>query len=83
MAWERTSAKIAALNGHTASTARINVNGATLHRLSVSGFGNRQAASQVCARVQAAGGSCFVRSVAGDTPVQWANRGGAKLAARR
>lgn len=83
MAWERASARINALEGRTASTAQITVNGATLHRLSVSGFGDRQAATQVCARVQAAGGSCFVRSVAGDTPMQWANRGGTKLASRR
>jgi Flp pilus assembly protein TadD/cell division protein FtsN len=83
LAWERASAKIGALGGHSASTAQITINGATLHRLSVSGFGNRQAAVQVCSRVQAAGGSCFVRSVAGDTPMQWANRGGTKLASRR
>jgi Flp pilus assembly protein TadD len=83
MAWERASAKIGALGGHSASTAQITMNGATLHRLSVSGFGNRVAAVQVCSRVQAEGGSCFVRSVAGDAPMQWANRGGTKLAARR
>jgi len=82
-AWDRATARIGILAGRSASTARVTVNGNQLYRLSVSGFASRDAATQVCVRVQSAGGSCFVRSIAGDTPVKWAGRGGTRIAARR
>jgi cell division septation protein DedD len=46
----------------------------TLHRLSVAGFADRAAAGRTCRSIQAKGGACFVRTVAGDAPVRWASR---------
>jgi len=55
----------------------------TLYRLSVAGSTPRAAAGRVCARIKAAGADCFVRSVAGDTPLQWASaKSGTRLASR-
>ena len=55
------------------TTVRIPGRG-TLHRLSVAGFANRDAAGRTCRSIQAKGGACFVRTVAGDAPVRWASR---------
>jgi Flp pilus assembly protein TadD len=46
----------------------------TLHRLSVAGFASRDSAGRTCRSIQAKGGACFVRTVAGDAPVRWASR---------
>ena len=46
----------------------------TLHRLSVAGFASRESAGRTCRSIQAKGGACFVRTVAGDAPVRWASR---------
>jgi len=46
----------------------------TFHRLSVSGFGTTSEAGRVCRSIRAKGGACFVRTNAGDTPIQWASR---------
>jgi hypothetical protein len=46
----------------------------TFHRLSVAGFASREAAGRTCRSIQAKGGACFVRTVAGDAPVRWASR---------
>ncbi len=84
VAWRGAVGRYRDLNSYTAATARVQVNNATLYRLSVSGFTSRAVAGQVCARIKAAGGDCFVRAVAGDTPLQWAsNAGGMRIASRR
>jgi Flp pilus assembly protein TadD len=46
----------------------------TFHRLSVSGFETQGEATHLCGVIRAKGGACFVRAVAGDTPVRWASR---------
>ena len=51
------------------------VRGASFVRLSVGGFASRAEANLVCARIQNANGNCFVRSVFGDAPAQWVQRG--------
>ncbi|WP_219895119.1 SPOR domain-containing protein [Aquisediminimonas profunda] len=84
VAWRGAVGRYHDLNSYTAATARVQVNNATLYRLSVSGFTSRAVAGQVCARIKAAGGDCFVRAAAGDTPLQWAsNGGGMRIASRR
>jgi Flp pilus assembly protein TadD len=55
------------------TTVRIPGRG-TLHRLSVAGFASRDSAGRICRSIQAKGGACFVRTVAGDAPVRWASR---------
>jgi Flp pilus assembly protein TadD len=49
-------------------------NKGTFHRLSIAGFDSQAAAAKVCNTIKAQGGACFVRSIAGDAPVQWASR---------
>lgn len=44
------------------------------HRLSIAGFDSQAAAADVCQKIKAKGGACFVRANAGDQPVQWASR---------
>ena len=46
----------------------------TFHRLSVSGFGTTGEAGRVCRSIRVRGGACFVRTTAGDAPIQWASR---------
>jgi len=46
----------------------------TFYRLSVKGFGSVNEAAALCSSLRHSGGSCFVRNVAGDTPVQIASR---------
>jgi len=59
----------------TPLSTTVNVPGrGILHRLSVAGFASREAAGRTCRSIQAKGGACFVRSVAGDAPVRWASR---------
>lgn len=82
--WNRNSSRLSELENYTPQTARVVVRGATFYRLSVSGFATRESANRVCTRVKASGGTCFVRSIAGDQPLQWVRRGGpTRIAARR
>ena len=56
-------------------SARFDSAKGTVYRLSVRGFAVATSAKRSAVRcAQAAGGSCFVRSVAGDAPVQFASR---------
>jgi hypothetical protein len=75
---ERAWAKAYRLYGFASRTplsTTIRVAGrGTFHRLSVSGFDSRSGADSACRSVRAKGGSCFVRAVAGDSPVRWASR---------
>lgn len=83
VAWRSAVGRSRELANYGASSARVQVKNASLYRLSVAGFTTRAAASQVCARVKAAGGDCFVRTIAGDTPLQWASaKLGTRLASR-
>jgi Flp pilus assembly protein TadD/cell division septation protein DedD len=83
IAWNGALKKTNEIGNYSPAASRVQVKGASLYRLAVSGFVTREAAGQVCAKIKAAGGGCFVRSVAGDAPLQWASRGGNKIAARR
>ena len=55
-------------------SARFASTKGTFYRLSVQGFGSVNEASALCSSLRRAGGSCFVRNVAGDAPVQIASR---------
>jgi hypothetical protein len=46
----------------------------TVWRLSVKGFASQREAIDRCQLLRSRGGNCFVRSVAGDSPVQFASR---------
>jgi tetratricopeptide (TPR) repeat protein len=81
-AWKGASAKTRELGNFDVSMPRVQVKSASLYRLSVSGFVTREAAGQVCAKVKASGGQCFIRSITDAKPVQWAARGGKRIASR-
>lgn len=73
-AWERASRLMPRLAGYEPARAEFSFAGGSLVRLSVSGFANRGDAVQLCEHIHARGGQCFVRQVAGDSPLRWARR---------
>jgi len=62
------------LDGYVPASAAYEMQSATLHRLSIAGFPTRAAARSVCLAIKARGSDCFVRTAAGDAPLQWALR---------
>jgi len=60
------------LDNYVPASAAYEMQSATLHRLSIAGFPTRAAARSVCLAVKARGADCFVRTAAGDAPLQWA-----------
>lgn len=74
VAWARLSKKYPALRDYTPMRARFEGPNGTVWRLSIKGFANQKEAVNRCKLLQSRGGSCFVRSVAGDSPVQFASR---------
>ncbi len=73
-AWTSASRKFAALRGYQPTSAAFNSNSGMVYRLSVKGFENRAEATRLCSSLKRSGGGCFVRSVAGDRPIQFASR---------
>ncbi|HEX8654708.1 MAG TPA: SPOR domain-containing protein [Allosphingosinicella sp.] len=74
-AWQQASARFGLANAEP-RTARVTVNGRSFTRVAIAGFGSRADAVRVCSSIQARGGSCFVRALAGDVPVRWASHNG-------
>jgi Flp pilus assembly protein TadD len=73
-AWNVAAHKFGSLKGYTPVSARYDSARGTVYRLSVKGFGSDREARLVCEALRNAGGTCFVRNVAGDRPVQFASR---------
>lgn len=73
-AWNGDARKFGALKAYLPMSARFASAKGTFYRLSVHGFGNVAEAKALCSSVRNHGGSCFVRNVAGDAPVQFASR---------
>lgn len=73
-AWSAVSKRYSVLRGYSPMSARFNSSKGVVYRLSVKGFSGPSEAKSLCASVRQAGGSCFVRSVAGDAPVRLASR---------
>ena len=74
VAWNRITAKYPALRNYTPMRARFAGPKGTVWRLSIKGFESQQEAVDRCELLQRRGGKCFVRTVAGDAPVQFASR---------
>ncbi|WP_129794590.1 SPOR domain-containing protein [Sphingosinicella sp. CPCC 101087] len=72
-AWQQAERRFA-LAGHVPLTTTIDINGRTLHRVSVSGFATQAEAARLCGAIRTRGGACFVRHNAGDASVRWAAR---------
>jgi Flp pilus assembly protein TadD len=73
-AWNKVSGKHASLKRYTPVTARFTGGEGVVYRLSVKGFASDRDAVNLCASLKRAGAACFVRSVSGDAPVQFASR---------
>ena len=73
-AWDQAARRYSALRNYAPVSARFESDRGTVYRLSVKGFANGGEAAGLCASLRKAGASCFVRSVAGDAPVQLASR---------
>jgi hypothetical protein len=73
-AWNIKARKFHSLVSYTPMSARFASPKGTFYRLSVKGFGSVNEAVALCSSLRRSGGSCFVRNVAGDTPVQIASR---------
>jgi Flp pilus assembly protein TadD len=74
VAWNRITKKYPALRDYTPMRAKFNGPTGTVWRLSIKGFASRSEAVERCEKLQGRGGACFVRTVAGDAPVQLASR---------
>lgn len=68
--WARASRAYSGFAGHAPTGMSVTVNGKNFYRLSVGGF-DRAGAAKLCASYRAKGGTCFVRSNAGDQAVAW------------
>ncbi len=73
-AWNRMAPRFG-LSSYDPANATMKVGNASFVRLSVGGFMTRDEARQVCTRIAAAGGKCFVRGMASDAPAAWVQRG--------
>jgi Flp pilus assembly protein TadD len=73
-AWNKVSGKHGSLKRYTPVTARFTGGEGVVYRLSVKGFDSDRDAINLCASLKRAGATCFVRSVSGDAPVQFAAR---------
>ncbi|MEO6255835.1 MAG: SPOR domain-containing protein, partial [Sphingomicrobium sp.] len=73
-AWSAAARRFAALRAYSPMSARFNGPKGVVYRLSVRGFNSSDQAKTLCVNLRRSGGSCFVRSVAGDAPVQVASR---------
>ena len=73
-AWNKAASRHGALKNYVPVTARYASSRGAVYRLSVKGFDSDREAVNLCASLKRAGASCFVRSVSGDAPVQFASR---------
>lgn len=73
-AWNRKAQKFAALANYAPVSAFYSGAKGKFYRLSVRGFTSASEASRLCLSIKRSGGACFVRSVAGDRPVEIASR---------
>ncbi len=74
LAWNRAMSSYSALRGYTPVSARFDSAKGPVYRLSVKGFESDREAREFCSTLKRKGRACFVRSVSGDAPVQFAAR---------
>lgn len=73
-AWNGSAKKYGALKAYLPMSAKFASPKGVFYRLSVRGFASDAEARNLCMSLRRQGGSCFVRNVAGDTPVNIAMR---------
>ncbi len=69
--WSRATRRLPRLAGHSPSGSPVKTAAGSFYRLSVGGFA-RNDATGLCNSYRAKGGSCFVRTGAGDQVASWA-----------
>lgn len=74
LAWNKLSSRFAMVRDYRPMSARFDGSKGTVYRLSIKGFASQDQAIGLCRDLKRAGGNCFVRTVAGDTPVRFASR---------
>lgn len=74
VAWAQMVKKHPALAKYSPMKARFDSAKGTVWRLSIRGFESQRDAQLRCQSLRSKGGNCFVRSTAGDAPVQFASR---------
>jgi cell division septation protein DedD len=80
-AWNRLAGRFSLAN-YDVVGGNAKSRNATLVRVAVGGFGTRDDANRVCARIRQGGGACFVRNQQGDAPAQWVQKQTYRVAAR-
>jgi len=73
-AWNGAAHKYGTLKTYLPMSARFATPKGTFYRLSVRGFDTVGQAAALCTSLRRQGGSCFVRNLAGDAPVNYASR---------
>jgi Flp pilus assembly protein TadD len=73
-AWATLTQRHPALRSYLPVKARFDSPKGTFYRLSIQGFASQQEAIARCSALKSRGGKCFVRTVAGDAPIQIASR---------
>lgn len=74
-AWNRIAQRVRMVADYTPSSSSFELEQVgTVYRLSLAGFATRADAVDVCERVRAGGGECFVRAAANERPVRWVSR---------
>jgi len=73
-AWNTIAHRYSALGSYEPVSARFQSSKGTVYRLSVKGFASAGQAQHLCSTLREKGANCFVRGVAGDSPVQFASR---------
>ena len=74
IAWNGIARRHGALSRYTPASARFQSANGTVYRLSLKGFASDGEARSLCQQLKRSGSACFVRNVAGDTPVRLASR---------
>jgi hypothetical protein len=74
VAWNSIARRHGALSRYTPASARFQSANGTVYRLSLKGFASDGEARNLCQQLKRSGSACFVRNLAGDTPVRLASR---------
>jgi Flp pilus assembly protein TadD len=74
VAWNRLSSRFHMVRNYSPMSARFHGDHGTVYRLSIKGFDSSRDAIALCRDLRKSGGNCFVRTVAGDSPVRFASR---------
>ena len=73
-AWSAAARRYGGLRDYSPMSARFVSARGPVYRLSVKGFSSQAEAGKLCNAIKRSGGSCFVRTLAGDRPMQIASR---------